>query len=160
MARPTAYTAALADRIVELIASGKSERQIAKMEGMPCRRTIMNWKTAHPEFLRATIEARAASAEIFNDRRMEKAQRLYEEAMARMKSGEGFPRGVVEAVRASMQEDAREAAMRDDSRFGDRRRLALTGADDGALRIETAPDLSGVSTEDLLKVRALLYGQA
>ena len=54
---------------------------------------------------------------------MEKAQALYEEAMSRLESGEGFPRGVVEAIRASMQEDAREAALRDDSRYGDRKRV-------------------------------------
>ena len=69
--------------------------------------------------------AREASAELFNDRRMEKAQALYEEAMSRLESGEGFPRGVVEAIRASMQEDAREAALRDDSRYGDRKRLGV-----------------------------------
>ena len=123
--RPSLYSDALAEKIVELIAEGFSERQIASMEGMPCTMTMRRWKDAHPDFLARSAQARKESADLFNDRRMEKAKRLYEEAMSRLESGEGFPRGVVEAVKASMQEDAREAAIRDDSRYGDRKRVAL-----------------------------------
>ena len=123
--RPSLYSDALAEKIVELIEAGYSERQIEAMEGMPSRRTMLRWKDEYPEFCRLSARAREASAELFNDRRMEKAQALYEEAMSRLESGEGFPRGVVEAIRASMQEDAREAALRDDSRYGDRKRVGV-----------------------------------
>lgn len=42
-----------------------------------------------------------------------------------MRAVKASPRGVVEAIRASMQEDAREAAIRDDSRYGDRKRVGV-----------------------------------
>ena len=70
------------------------------------------------------------------------------------------PKGVVEAIKVSIQEDAREAGLRDDSRYGDRKRVALTGADGGAVKVETKQqyDLSNLSVSDLEKLEAILNG--
>ena len=92
---------------------------------MPSATTIQNWKDAHPEFLALSARARERSAELFIERRMEKANRLYDEAQRRLATGEAFPKGVVEAIKVSMQEDAREAAIRDDSRYGNRKSVKL-----------------------------------
>lgn len=156
--RPSIYSKELEDSIIDLIESGLSERKIAQMDGMPSIRTIHRWKDEKPEFCLHAKHARAASADIYNDRRMEKSDKLYEEALKRLETGEPFPKGVVEAIRASMQEDAREAAQRDDSRYGDRKRVALTGGDGGAVKVTTSPDLSGVDLEKLKAVREMLYG--
>lgn len=134
--RRSLYSDELAQKICDLIAEGKSEREICAMPGMPDIKTIWAWKNRYPEFLQQSVRARAQSAEIYNARRMEKAEALYREAQARMASGENFPKGVVEAIKACMQEDAREAAIRDDSRYGDRKKVALTGSDGGPLKTE------------------------
>lgn len=135
--RPTLYTEALADRICDLIAQGVSELKIGEMPGMPSHTTIWKWKDEHPEFLERSARARERSAEVFEQRRLDTANWLRREAETRAQTGENFPKGVVEAMRAVMQEDARSAANRYDSRFGDRKKVALTGADGGAIKTET-----------------------
>lgn len=157
--RPSKYSRALAEQICELIRSGKSERQICAMKGMPAIQTLWVWKEKYPEFLEQSARARADSADVYNDRRQKKADELYRIAESHLRNGESIPKGIVEAFKVSMQEDAREAANRDDSRFGDRKRVALTGADGGAVKIENNLVLDDVSLDDLKKVRALLYGK-
>lgn len=156
--RPSKYTEELAGKICDLIAEGHSERSICKMEGMPNLSTLWRWKDQYPEFCNRSVRAREASAEIFNERRMKKAQDLYNEAMNRLQIDEDFPRGVVEAIKASMQEDAREAGNRDDRNFGDRKRVALTGADGGAVKVEskTEYDLSQLTIEQLTNLEEIL----
>lgn len=124
--RPTLYTEALAEKIVGLIEEGYSERQIGQMPGMPTARTILRWKDENAEFCRRSARAREASAELFDDKRREAAEWLLQEAENRNTSGKSFPKGVVDAVRAVMQEHARSAALRDDSRFGDRKKVDVT----------------------------------
>ena len=159
MGRPTRYSHELAEKICDLIRSGKSERQICAMKGMPALQTLWVWKEKHPEFLEQSARARADSADVYNDRRQKKADELYEIAKEHLRQGESIPKGVVEAIKASIQEDAREAGLRDDSRFGDRKRVALTGPTGGAVKIENNLVLDDVSLDDLKKVRALLYGK-
>lgn len=130
--RPSLYSAELVDRIVELIAEGHSERQIAKMDGMPSVRTIQNWKDQYPEFLQRSARAREAAAEVYDDRRRELAEWLMEQAENAVRTGQGIPSGVVEAARACMQEAARSAAQRDDRRFGDRKSIRAEIAANGA----------------------------
>ena len=137
MGRPTKYTQALADRICALIADGISEREICAMPGMPARSTLWEWKESIPEFSSLSARARVASAEVYEQRRQNTASWLIREAEIRAASGEHFPKGVVEAMKAVMQEDARSASLRDGDRFGDRKKVALTGADGGAIKTET-----------------------
>ena len=153
--RPTRYSHELAEKICDLIRSGKSERQICAMKGMPDTKTLWTWKEKYPDFLRQSARARAASADFYNDRRMKKAEELYDIAQRHLKAGESIPKGVVEAIKVSIQEDARESGLRDDSRFGDRKRLALTGPTGEAVKIETkhSYDLSNLSVEELKNCR-------
>lgn len=124
--RPTLYTEALAEKIVGLIEEGYSERQIGQMPGMPTARTILRWKDENAEFCRRSARAREISAELYDDKRREAAEWLLQMAEERNTSGKSFPKGVVDAVRAVMQEHARSAALRDDSRFGDRKKVDVT----------------------------------
>ena len=119
----TKYTAELCAKIIGMIREGKSEAKICKMQGMPCADTLNDWKKKHPEFLEATLEARRFSADLYNDRRMELVDELIDQAREHELSGTSFSRGTVEALRAAMQELAREAAIRDDTRFSDRHKV-------------------------------------
>ena len=48
--RPTIDTPELRDRIFELLCDGMPLRAICRVEGMPARRTVYNWKARDPEF--------------------------------------------------------------------------------------------------------------
>ena len=100
--RPSKFTKPLGKRICALIAEGFSERQIEKMPGMPTRETLRKWKEEFPEFLGLSVRAREESAEMFDDKRREAAEWLMQEAEERSQSGESFPKGVVDAVKAVM----------------------------------------------------------
>ena len=52
-----------------------------------------------------------------------------------------------------MQRLDKEAGLRDDSRYGDRKRVALTGADGGALEVRQT--LQSLTTEPLLEIARL-----
>lgn len=113
------FSEGVTQQIVSLIREGISEARICKMDGMPSPASLYEWKRRYPEFAQAAAEARRFSAELYNDRRMELVDELVEKA----RSGADFPRGVAEAYKAAMQELAREAAIRDDSRFSDRHKV-------------------------------------
>lgn len=132
--RPSGYSPELAEKICALIAEGKSERQVAQMEGMPSVATMRNWKDAHPEYLALSARAREQAADYFDDKRREANDKLHELALEAAQSGMPIPKGVVEALRAYMQENARSAALRDDSRYGDRKTVKVepsAGAGEG-----------------------------
>lgn len=50
MARPTKYNDKLANRILNLYASGKTLQTIEKQKGIPTRHTICKWRVQFPEF--------------------------------------------------------------------------------------------------------------
>lgn len=139
--RPSKYTPELGEKICKLIAEGKSERLICEMPGMPSTVTLWKWKDEHPEFLIRSVRARAASAERFNDEVLRLSEELQNELSQRIGANEAFPKGTVEAYKVLMQEAARQAAMRDDRNFGDRKRVALTGADGGAVKVESKTEI-------------------
>lgn len=70
--------------------------------------------------------------ELSDDKRRDAAKWLMEQASNRSASGEDFPKGVVEAEKAVMREHARSAALRDDSRFGDRKTVKVDATKEGA----------------------------
>lgn len=149
MGRPSIYTPALAAKICDLIEQGHSERQISQMPGMPSTVTLGKWKDENPDFLSRSVRARAISAQLYDDRRRETANWLIEEAKKRADAGFDFPKGVVDAMKAAMQEDARSAAMRDDRNFADRKRTEITGKDGGPIELKTVETLSN---EELLEI--------
>ena len=156
--RKTLYSKSLADKICDLIREGKSERQISRMKGMPSYVTIGRWKDEHPDFCLQSARARAASAELFNERRMKKSEELYEIAKNHLAQGLDIPKGVVEAIRVSIQEDAREAGLRDDSKFGDRKKVTLSGPNNEPVKIEAVHkyDLEKLNVDELNQLEGLL----
>lgn len=119
----------LEDKVIGLIEESYSERQIAQMDGMPTAMTIRRWKDEDKDFVLVPC-ASELSAELFDDKRRDAAKWLMEQASNRSASGEDFPKGVVEAVKAVMQEHARSAALRDDSRLGDRKTVKVDATED------------------------------
>lgn len=130
MGAPSLYSKELADKIVDLISQGFSEREISKKRGMPSLRTIQNWKDKYPDFLQRSAQAREESASLYDDKRRKTNEWLRDVMKKHLESGKPIPKGVVEAARAVMQEDARSAANRNDALFGDRKTVAIDAAKD------------------------------
>jgi len=63
MARPTAYTLELGERICAELAQGVSLRTVCKADDMPCVATVFNWFRVHPEFLEHYARAKEESAD-------------------------------------------------------------------------------------------------
>lgn len=167
MGRPSLYSKELAEKIIALIEEGNSERKICKMAGMPSIETLRQWKNNNPEFLAQSARARQSSAEKFREEALQIAYdtaKFAEDVANLQKVTVGgiplveIPKGYVEAKKLLIQELNREAAIRDDSRFGDRKKVQMTGANDGPIEVKQDIDLTGVTTENLKAVRELLYG--
>ena len=161
------YSKELADKIIELIESGVSETQLSKKKDMPSLRTIQYWKDKHPEFLQRSARARQISAERFREEALQVAYDTakFADDVANLKKITvggiplvEIPKGYVDAKRLLVQELNREAAIRDDSRFGDRKKVQMTGKDDGPIEVRQEVDLSNITTENLKAVREMLYG--
>ena len=135
--RPTLYTPELAEKICELIRSGKSERNICQMDGMPSMTTLWNWKNENPEFLKLSARAREESAEVYAEKATNEAVKLaamLDDVNRRSfvatngETIEQVPAGFVEAKKILIQQLNREAALRDDSRFGNRKTVKVEDA--------------------------------
>ena len=131
--RPTRYTPKLAKQIVELIEKGVSERSIAKMSGMPDTSTIWRWKGEHPEFCNQSARARKQSAQAYRERALSVAKdvsQLADTVVQNIISESSplveLPKGYVEAKKLYIQELNREAALRDDENFGDRKKVDVS----------------------------------
>lgn len=62
--RPSRFTPALAMRICQSIAEGKSLRSVCLMEGMPHISTVLDWVNRRPEFAEQYAHAREARADM------------------------------------------------------------------------------------------------
>lgn len=164
--RPTGYSVERGEKICELIAQGKSEAEISKIDGMPSVGTMWNWKCKYPEFLELSARARARSAALFREKALKIAEEMnsfadevershrnavekdaddpqYDENGNRVKTPKlDIPQGWVEAKKIAIQELNREAGLRDDANYGERRKVAVTGADGGAVKIEQTIELT------------------
>lgn len=134
--RPTLYTEALAKKICGLIEEGVSERKICAMDGMPTPATLRKWKDENPDFLTRSARAREASAARFREEALQVARDASDLAdkIANRDLGDltiipDLPKGYVEAKKLLVQELNREAAIRDDSRFGDRKTVKVDATD-------------------------------
>lgn len=162
LGRPSSYTEETAQKICDFIEHGYSEAEISKMQGMPAETTIGLWKDAHPEFLVLSARARAKSAAMYRARALKLAEELSDKASTALKGellvGDDacyeLPKTYVEAKKVLIQELNREAALRDDANFGDRKRVDLSGS----VKHEVSEnfDLSALSTEQLEQLDSLL----
>lgn len=58
MARPSTYTEAIAEQVLEWIAQGKTLRSFCRRKGTPGWRTVYDWRDAYPEFAKRLQAAR------------------------------------------------------------------------------------------------------
>ena len=61
--RPSKYSKKTTKRIMELLAQGKSIRDITRLKSMPCWETLRNWINKYPEFQEQYVKAKADGIE-------------------------------------------------------------------------------------------------
>jgi len=71
--RPSSYTPEIAAEICALVAEGQSIRQICQAEGMPGRRTILEWLERDEEFRAKCARAWDMQADALADQQLEVA---------------------------------------------------------------------------------------
>lgn len=154
MGNPSTYAQDLADEICQRLSEGEPLTWICRDEHMPARRTVSDWRRAHPEFDVAFLSAREEGYDVIAQDCVEIADdgsRDYKEEM----DGHGGTRVVVDhdhIQRSKLRVDTRLKLLAkwDPRRYGDRHVLAG----------DPEAPLSGISDEALdAKIQALMKGQ-
>lgn len=99
-------------RICELVASGKTMREVVAMDDMPSQATLYRWLVAYPKFHDAFEQARELSAQSFEDEALDMARTL--------KGKNDFTGTKVRAYEVAMGQLRWSAARRDPKRYGQR----------------------------------------
>jgi hypothetical protein len=81
--RPPMYTPELGDKICMLVVEGLSFNTISTFEGMPHRRTIINWLVTNEDFIHKYALARRHATEIMADEMLDIADDGHNDWMAR-----------------------------------------------------------------------------
>lgn len=167
--RPTTYTPEMAARICELIAKGKTTRQISTMEGMPHEDTIYDWKRDYAEFSEQIARARVEQTHAWAEQIITIADDIQQDVL---RDGDGNPildgQGNVKYIkeqpqRTKLRIETRQWIMERVNRgdFGQRQQLDVrhefADKDDAEIlhELRTAAEAAGLEPQDLT---ALLSG--
>lgn len=108
------------------VASGMSMIELSGMAGMPSRRSVLNWRRAHPEFSKALEDALKFRA----DQRLNFIDSLIEDVTA----------GRLDPIAARVALDAHKwLAGKENFKYSDMQRVELSGRDGGAIQVESDP---------------------
>lgn len=121
MARPSTYTAEVAEQICTRLADGESLRCICADEGMPGKTTLMRWLEDHAEFRDQYARAREQQADRYVEDTVEIADAASPESVHV----------------ARLQVDARKwaAAKLAPKKYGEHAKVEVTGAGGGPVGI-------------------------
>ena len=121
-----AYSEELAMEYCVGVASGMSMIELSSMEGMPSRRSVLNWRRAHPEFAEALTDALKFRA----DMRLTFIDGLVEDIAA----------GNIDPIAGRVIFDCHKwLAGKENYKYSDTQKVELTGANGGAIQISTDP---------------------
>ncbi|MFK3738962.1 terminase small subunit protein [Massilia sp. TN1-12] len=139
--RPSDFTVDMADRICERLAEGESLRSICRDDSMPNRATVFRWLAANKEFSDQYAHACEARAEgMFED-----MLDIADETTFDTVIGENGDRANTEWIsRSKLRVDTRKwmLARMQPKKYGDKITQELTGADGGAIQVQSAAALT------------------
>lgn len=136
MSRPTIYTDELALTICERLAEGSTLRELCRQEDMPGRSTVFRWLEEKPAFRDRYARACEWRAESWGDELLDIADDGSLDYVA-TEDGERFDGEHVQ--RSKLRVDTRKWLMSKAApkKYGDKVTNELTGADGGAIQVET-----------------------
>ncbi|MCZ6861287.1 MAG: hypothetical protein O7I42_13605 [Alphaproteobacteria bacterium] len=129
--RPSIYTDALVDRIIERISAGEPLQKICNDADMPNCSTVQRWRRDKPEFTKLYLLAREEAADSYADRIMTMANELIDRR-------EKVTREEIQAVRVAIDALKWAASKLRPSTYGDMTRHA--GHDAGPLTVAVEVD--------------------
>lgn len=135
LGRPRLYTEELADRVCDLIASGRAINEFELKDGIPSQETIYRWVYSYPPFHDKYLRAREIQAEIHAQEIAKRAK----EAIGLLKDCDPKKaNAIVQAVRLEIDSFKWTAAKLLPKRYGDK--LAVEHSIDATLakRLEDA----------------------
>jgi hypothetical protein len=129
------FTQALFDKICELIADGKSVREIVEMKGMPSRATFRQWHMRTPELQAQYDRACLDREEVYFEQIIAIADDTSHDTIATEKNGEQMNSEWV--TRSRLRIDARKwtLARMNRKKYGDHITEELTGPNGGPLQV-------------------------
>jgi hypothetical protein len=133
--RPSSFVPALADRICEQLALGRSLRDICREDAIPHIATVMSWLNKRPEFHEQYARARELQAEYLFDEIVEIADDATNDYM-QDKGNDGYLL-IGEAInRSRLRIDARKwaASKMAPKKYGDRSSHEFSGPDGGPIQ--------------------------
>lgn len=122
MGRPSDYTPELADKICELISEDNTYEQIAAIDGMPSKSTIIRWLGLHEDFETKCARARQIQADSIDNR--------IGSVIDKTETGLLAP-DIARVVLSGLQW---RASKKDPKKYGDKQDLNITG------KLESVPD--------------------
>lgn len=128
--RPTIYSEEACNRICALLIEGHTLRQIGELDGLPSKRTIMDWLAKHEEFQHHYVRAREVQAYLGEDEIIEIADdgsRDFVERVVKGRKQTVFDKQNVE--RAKLRVEARKwlMAKRLPKRYGEKIDHSVSG---------------------------------
>lgn len=139
--RPSLYDQEIADTICNLLAEGKSLREICRADDTPHVATVCRWLNTHEEFSEQYARAREAQAETLFDEIIHIAD---SESGVTVVDAEKDPTAVMETVqRARLRIDARKwaASKMNSKRYGDKVTNEMVGKDGGPIKYQSEAEL-------------------
>lgn len=134
--RPTTYSTELGQIICDWVAQGRSLVRLCKQEGMPARRTVMQWLERHEEFAHKYAQAKQEGMDAMFEEMLE----IADDGTNDVIDADGkliVQKDVV--ARSKLRVDTRKWALARlaPRKYGDRVITEVTGADGGPIRSET-----------------------
>jgi hypothetical protein len=141
------WTDAIADEIVERIATGEPMAVICRDPDMPSDRVVREWQQNRPDFSAAIARARDIGADVmaWTSKRVAWGE-------------EGYSTGDVQRDRLICHHTLQLLAKWNPKKYAERHLTEITGADGGAVQFESrqALDFSGMDPDERELIRDLL----
>lgn len=125
--RPSSYMPEVAHDICAKLAEGESLRSVCNRQGMPSKATVFRWLSEYVEFRDQYAKATEQRADALFEEMLEIADDVLPDS--------------AEVAKAKLRIDTRKwsLARMSPKKYGDKVTQEITGADGGAIQIETSP---------------------
>lgn len=138
--KPSTHTQAAADEIVRRLSEGEPLAVMCRDAHMPAKRTVSDWRKAHPDFDEAFLAARDSGYDAI-------AARLRNTARGKTSEAGGDSTGDVQRDKLIIDTDLKLLSKWDPRRYGDKQTLEHTGPGGGAVEMVTRIEVIGVEPQ-------------
>lgn len=141
--RPSKRTPEVEQRIIDGLCDGIPLRELCRQEGMPNWRTVYHWLDADPELAARVARARELGFDAIAEDILDIADDGTNDWVERKRQN-GTVMTVIDSEHVQRSKLRIETRLKllacwDPKKYGEKKTTAITGADGGALQVETQP---------------------